>query len=155
MNRIIKICTAAVLMVLGMNSYSQNMTLTVVDTVLPKKVVETFNKMYPKGSMEEWIQAGDTFTITYFYDNGWYDVSIGRKGNWISTSAIIDYDQLPEAVKNAFSASANKDKEIILVKIEEKQGAKKKIRTKTYLIYKENYKKEEVILRYNETGGNL
>lgn len=131
---------------------AQNKTQPVADTVLPKKVIATFNKMFPKGNTDEWYVSGDTFTINFFSENDWSEITIARAGSWMSTSVIIDFEQLPQAVQSAFLSSEYKNREVYLVKTEEKPGAKKKIKDKIYLIYTENNKKEEVILRIKENG---
>ncbi|NLJ06036.1 MAG: hypothetical protein GX437_00045 [Sphingobacteriales bacterium] len=134
-------------------AYSQ--TGLPADTVLPKKVLSTFTKMYPQGNTDDWMVSGDTFTITYFTENQWFEVMIGRGGNWIGTSEITDYDRLPEAVRKSFNQSGYVNNEIFIVKFEEKQGPKKKIKIRNWLIYTDDGHGNEVILKFDENGNPL
>lgn len=133
--------------------YSQkNMT---ADTILPKKVIATFNKMFPNASSEEWVVRGDTFIITYFSENEWFEITINRNGSWMATSEITDYDHLPPSVRQSFDQSEFADEAVPFVKFEEKIGPKKKIHIKYWLVFTEDSRGNEVILKYDESGKRI
>lgn len=117
-----------------------------VDTVINEKVLETFNKMFPKTTFDEWKFENNNYTITFFKDNKWYDVTFSEKGKWIETYIMIDYEDLPEKLRVNFEASKYNEYELYqIMKLDKPDDVK-------YKLFAVSYKNEEVELYYNEQG---
>ncbi len=117
------------------------------DTVLDEKILKAFHKIFPDINPEEWVQQKDIYTITFFRQNKWYEVSINARGNWLTTSIIMDYESLPENLRNHFEHSKYNDEELVkVVEVENKDGLH------YYELTVLDYHDNEFILRYSLEG---
>ena len=76
---------------------------------IPENILKSFSKMYPEASDVNWATKGQyavaNFTLPQTMggsNNAWYEKS---NGNWDMTEMDIRYEDLPEAVRNAFESS--------------------------------------------------
>jgi len=130
---------------LAAQEITKDSSVIAVDTLIAEKVVATFNKIYPQIKIEEWVKEGDIYTISFYHDNKWYDVIISANGNWKESFIVIDYDNLPSAIKNKLESEEYIDLEIF--KILELDSPS----NKSYKIFAErNF--EELELLFKEDG---
>lgn len=118
-----------------------------VDTILPPDIVTEFKGRFKDIEPGEWTKSGDDFVITFIKDTKWYEISYTRKGKMLGLNILLNYDDLPDAVKKKFDSSPYRDLEI--QKILELQTSDQK---KNYQITVLNTKDEEQQLLYNESG---
>lgn len=76
------------------------------DNFVPEDVVvKAFNSKYPEATRVEWETKGSYKVVDFYLGNydteAWFDT----QGNWISTETDIVYNELPDVVRNNFSAS--------------------------------------------------
>ena len=121
--------------------------MTEADTILPPAVVKSFVKKFPKGETGDWMKENGNYIISTFFDNTWYDITFSEKGKWLNSSILIDYEQLPSAVINAFEQSTYRNHEIMKISILEMPKS-----PKVYKLYLENRDGEAIILNFNESG---
>ena len=76
---------------------------------IPENILKSFSEMYPEASDVNWATKGQyavaNFTLPQTMggsNNAWYEKS---NGNWDMTEMDIRYEDLPEAVRNAFESS--------------------------------------------------
>jgi hypothetical protein len=131
--------------IFGFSLYGQ--TEVAQDTLLPEKVLKTFQKKCPKASSDDWMKEGDHYVISYFDDNDWYDVRISAKGKWQGTAIMIDYEKLPQAIISHFEASKYNEFEVVKITLAEKPKLPKE-----YRIYVESLDMKETVLVYGEDG---
>jgi hypothetical protein len=117
------------------------------DTILPPEIVTDFKGRFNNMEPAEWTVTGDNYLITFLKDNKWYEVSYTKKGKMTGLNILINFDALPEVIKQKLSLPPYADYEIL--KILEIQTADQK---KNYHIIMLNQKEEEVVVQYSETG---
>ncbi len=72
---------------------------------VPNVVLEAFKAKYPNAEANRWNLDGNGYWEAKFSDNGFdYRADFGRNGVWIETEQSIDFDQLPQGVKDAIKA---------------------------------------------------
>ena len=119
------------------------------DTVMTEKALKTIQKKYPKASTDEWVMDKDVYTVTFYDDNKWYDVLIDTNGVWMGTYVLINYEDMPEAVRKSFEGTKYKDHEIFKIQQSEKKN------DHFYKILVFNYKDEEVELKFKADGSRV
>ncbi|MBL6964725.1 MAG: PepSY-like domain-containing protein [Bacteroidetes bacterium] len=119
----------------------------VPDTLLPEKIMNQFQKKYPKASAEDWSKEGDHYIISYYDENNWYDVTYTANGKWMQTAVLIDYEKLPAAIITHFESSKFNEFEVVKISVSEKPKEEK-----VYRLYVEDVHMKETILQYGESG---
>ena len=117
------------------------------DTILPPNIVTEFKGKFNNIDPSEWIKTGDNYVITFLKETKWYEVTYSKKAKILGLNILLNYDDMPDAVKKKFDSSPYKDFEI--QKILELQTTDQK---KNYQITVINTKEEEQLLLYDETG---
>lgn len=117
------------------------------DTILPPGIVTEFKGRFKDINPSEWTKSGENYVITFLKEAKWYEITYSPKAKMMGLNILLNYDDLPDAVKKKFDSSPYKDFEI--QKILELQTADQK---KNYQVTVLNTKDEELLLLYNETG---
>lgn len=117
------------------------------DTILPPDIITEFKGRFKDINPGEWTKSGENYVITFLKEAKWYEITYSKKAKMLGLNILINYDDLPDAVKKKFDSSPYKDFEI--QKILEIQTADQK---KNYQITVLNTKDEELLLLYTETG---
>lgn len=82
----------------------------------PDTVKKNFNKKYPNATEVSWRVDRNSLREAHFKINDLkYRADFTLSGKWIETERNVKWEDLPEAVKNAFK---NEDKEKDIVEIE-------------------------------------
>ena len=119
----------------------------IADTILPPEIFTEFKGRFNNAEPGEWTKSGENYVITFLKDSKWCEVTYSKKAKMLGLNILLNYDDLPDAVKKKFDSSPYKDFEI--QKILEILTADQK---KNYQITVLNTKDEEILLLYNETG---
>ena len=144
MKKIILLCF--LLSSFGMNAFSQEKPIQ-SDTILPEKVVKTFKEKYAGKSDSLWVKNNDIYVITFTSEGKWYDVSIGMKGNWMETTILINYEDLPTAVKSVFEKSEYATFEQL--KVDQIETEKLPLIYRLILLSKAE---DEIVIKYDPQG---
>lgn len=101
------------------------MTQDYVDTNgVPVEVLEAMHEMYPEAK-DVRFSNGPTYTVAKFkgehgFRNSYKDAWFGHKGHWRLTVNKIDFEALPDPVKEAFAATEYADWTVVEVKMMER-----------------------------------
>jgi hypothetical protein len=117
------------------------------DTILPPDIVTEFKGRFKDINPSEWTKSGDNYVITFLKDTKWYEATYSKKAKLLGLNILINYDDLPDAVKKKFDASIYKDFDI--QKILEIQTADQK---KNYQITLLNANEDEITILFSDTG---
>jgi hypothetical protein len=126
---------------------SQTKPLVSSDTILPEKVVKTFQIKYPAKPDSQWVKEGDNFVITFTAKGKWYDVRINKEGKWIESVVLINYEDLPVSVRTVFEKSEFTNLEQL--KIEQVENQKMPLSYKITLL---SPKEDEIHVMYDPQG---
>ena len=101
-----------------------------------EKIKIEFNKKFPEATNVMWEKENaHNYEANFKLKNAEYSANFDDKGEWLETESPFTYDQLPEKIKTAFSAShkgatikavskIETSKRGVLYEVEIKQGIK-------------------------------
>jgi hypothetical protein len=126
-------------------------TVNPADTILPEKVVNCFKEKYPDQSSQNWTKdEKSNYLITFIKDGLWYDVTINPKGKWQQTNVMLNFEDLPEALRNSFNQSVYGKNEILRIdKLETPSNPE------VYIMAMLSAKDEELVVKFDGTGKEL
>ena len=115
---------------------------------IPAEVTDAFKDKYPQASDVEWKDNLTNFEATFSLDDVEWSAQFSSKGDWRESTKKIDFDALPEAVKDGFSKSKYSDWITGSVRVIEQNN-----KPAVYKIYAEkNSIVQKVFLYFNEEG---
>ncbi len=92
---------------------------------VPQLVQAGFKGKFHDAIIKEWMKNNSTYSVIYKKDRNKYEATFNSDGKWINTSTIINWDEIPEAVKIGFSESTYKDWTIFgLIETDSSNGTK-------------------------------
>ena len=115
---------------------------------IPADVTNAFKNKYPDASNVEWKDNLTNFEVTFNLDDAEWSAQFNSKGDWKESTKKMDFDSLPESVKDGFSKSKYSDWTPGSVRIIEQND-----KPSVYKIYAEkNSIVQRVFLYFDENG---
>ena len=92
---------------------------------MPQLVQNGFKGMVHDAIIKRWMQNNTAYTVIYKQNQKKLESTFTSEGKWLNTSSIINWEDLPDAVKNGLSESHYSDWTVFgLIQIDSSDGNK-------------------------------
>jgi hypothetical protein len=93
---------------------------------VPQLVQNGFKGMMHDAIIKKWMEDNSVFTVIYKQNQKEFKATFNKDGKWMNTSSIINWEDLPETVKNGLNESQYRNWTVFgLIKIDSNVGPKK------------------------------